>query len=239
VAAALLAVYLLWGSTYLGIRYAIDSLPPFTMAAARFVLAGGLLFLIVRLRSKSATNWRHWVSALVVGTLLLGVGNGAVVWAEQSVPSGVVAVVVSTSAIWMVVADRALFGVRLHWPQVAGIAVGLVGIVILANPQASVVPVIPALVLVVSAVSWGFGSVLSRRVPMPASVAMGNGMQMLMGGLVFVLIALVSTAIPLAVVAATGTVKRELHGAALEAVGERGERDRGRRSRGLTVVLAL
>ncbi len=189
-AAALLAVYILWGSTYLGIRYAIDSLPPFTMAAARFVLAGGLFFLIVRLRTGSPTKWQHWLGALVVGTLMLAIGNGAVVWAEQSVPSGVVAVVVSTSAIWMVVADRALFGVRLHWPQVAGIAVGLVGIVILANPQASVVPVVPALVLVVSAVSWGFGSVLSRRVPMPSSVAMGNGMQMLMGGLVFVLIAL-------------------------------------------------
>ncbi len=189
-AAALLAVYLLWGSTYLGIRYAIDSLPPFTMAAARFVLAGGLFFLIVRLRTKSATNRRHWLSALVVGTLLLGVGNGAVVWAEQTVPSGIVAVVVSTSAIWMVVSDRALFGVRLHWPQIAGIAVGLVGIVILANPRASAIPVIPAFVLVLSSVSWGFGSVLSRRLPMPSSVAMGNGMQILMGGLVFVLIAL-------------------------------------------------
>lgn len=190
--AALVTVYLLWGSTYLGIRYAIDSLPPFTMAMTRFALAGGLVFLVMRMRGAAAPRAGHWLGALLVGVLLLTAGNGAVVWSEQSVPSGIVAVVVSTSAIWMVVSDRALFGTRLRWPQILGSAVGLAGIVILANPRAGAVPLVPALVLVCSCVAWGFGSVISRRVPVPGDRLMGNGMQMLMGGLALALPALLA-----------------------------------------------
>src|SRR5690348_5650419 len=109
IALALVAVYFFWGSTFLGIRYAIDTLPPFLMAGIRFILAGLILFAITRLRGQVG-SWRGWVAAVGTGVVMLVAGNGSVVWAEQSVPSGLVALTVSTSPIWMVLADRVFFG---------------------------------------------------------------------------------------------------------------------------------
>ena len=98
VALALAAVYVVWGSTYLAILFAIDSIPPFTMAGARFTIAGTLLYGLMRARGQPAPARRHWGSAILVGALLLGVGSGGVTWAEQRVPSGVAALIVAPAA---------------------------------------------------------------------------------------------------------------------------------------------
>ncbi len=182
--AALLAVYLFWGSTFLGIRLAIDSIPPFLMAGFRFVLAGVILFTFARLRGAPAPTVRNWRGAFLVGLLLLGVGNGAVVWAELTVPTGLVALLVSTSPLWMVLLDRVFFGGHISWPQGLGIVVGLAGVAILANPTAAGAPLVPIAVLVVSSLSWAAGTLLSRSAAMPSSTTLANGMEMLAGGLV-------------------------------------------------------
>jgi drug/metabolite transporter (DMT)-like permease len=181
---ALLAVYLFWGSTFLGIRIAIDSIPPFLMAGTRFMLAGAILFAFARLRGAPAPTGRQWLSGLAVGTLLLGIGNGAVVWAEQSVPTGLVALTVSTAPLWMVLIDRVFFGGQISWPQAAGIGVGLAGVAILANPSGAGVAFLPVAVLVTSSISWAAGTLLSRTSGLPSSTTLANGMEMLTGGLV-------------------------------------------------------
>src|SRR5512133_4117381 len=104
VAAALLAVYIIWGSTYLAIRFAIETLPPFLFAAARFLIAGSALFLWRLARGERAAPVQ-WRSAAIVGLFLLGGGNGSVVWAEQRVPSGLTAVLIATVPLWMVLID--------------------------------------------------------------------------------------------------------------------------------------
>ncbi len=188
---ALVAVYLFWGSTYLGIRFAIDSLPPFLMAATRFALAGAILFTFAKLRGHASPTWRHWLSALGIGFLLLGAGNGAVVWAEQTVPSGLVAVTVSSSPIWMVLIDRVFSGGRVTWPQAAGVGLGLAGIFVLVNPSTAVIPLLPTVVLLASSVAWAAGTLYTRHAPLPASASMANGMEMLMGALVLAVVAAV------------------------------------------------
>lgn len=190
--AALLAVYLFWGSTFLGIRLAIDSIPPFLMVGFRFLLAGAILFIFARLRGAPAPTAGNWRGAFLVGLLLLGIGNGAVVWAELTVPTGLVALLVSTSPLWMVLLDRVFFGGHIAWPQALGIVVGLAGVAILANPTAAGATLIPVVVLVLSSLSWAAGTLLSRTAAMPRSTTLANGMEMLAGGLVLLVMGLAS-----------------------------------------------
>ena len=158
-------VYVVWGSTYLGIALAIETIPPLLSAAGRFLLAGGILYLIARRveRSTARPDARQWAFALLTGTLLLSIGNGGVTWAEQSVPTGVAALVIASIPLWIVVLDRLFFGARLTWRAVLGVAVGFAGIAVLVNPAASG-RIDPAggLVLLFAAVGWASGTVLSR-----------------------------------------------------------------------------
>jgi drug/metabolite transporter (DMT)-like permease len=181
-------VYFFWGSTFLGIRYALDTLPPFLMAGVRFLLAGLILLAITRWRGQIFGSWRSWLAAAGTGVVMLVAGNGSVVWTEQFVPSGLVALTVSTSPIWMVLADRAFFGTRLRWPAIAGIGIGLLGIVILVNPSTAVIPLVPTLVLVLSSLGWATGTLLSRTAAMPKSTLLMNSLQMLGGAAAFLLI---------------------------------------------------
>jgi drug/metabolite transporter (DMT)-like permease len=190
IAAALIAVYFFWGSTYLGIRYALDSLPPFLMAGARFVLAALVLLGFAYWRRAARATWRQWAAAAGTGIVMLVAGNGAVVWAEQTVPIGLVALTVSTSPILMVVGDRIFFGNRITWPAALGIGIGLAGIVVLVNPSTAVVPLLPTAVLLVSSGGWAVGTILSRSRAMPESTTLGNGIQMLGAGAAFLVIAL-------------------------------------------------
>jgi drug/metabolite transporter (DMT)-like permease len=189
VVAALATVYVVWGSTYLGIALAIETLPPLLMAGARFLLAGALLYAVARrLDGGSARpDVRQWRAALLTGVLLLAVGNGGVSWAEQTVPTGVAALVIATIPLWVVVLDRVFFGARLTWRAVLGVAIGFAGVAVLVDP-AGPGGVDPAggLVLVLAAVGWACGTLLSRGQTLTAPPLVAAGMQMLAGGAVLV-----------------------------------------------------
>jgi drug/metabolite transporter (DMT)-like permease/mannose-6-phosphate isomerase-like protein (cupin superfamily) len=187
VIAAFAAIYIIWGSTYLAIRIGVQTLPPFLMASSRFLIAGGLLFALVRRSAMERPTWAHWRSAAVVGGLLLLGGNGLVTWAEQTVPSGVAALLVTTVPIWMVL---------LHWmrrdgarPTLAeglGVILGFVGVILLigGNDLGDGTPLdrLGALALVLASLSWAFGSLHARRAALPKSPLLATSMQMLCGG---------------------------------------------------------
>ena len=181
---AFAAVYIVWGSTYLFIKYAIETLPPFLMGAGRFVIAGTLLYALARWRGARGATLGDWKSAAVTGVLMLGVGNGAVVWSEQAVPSGVVALIVSTVPIWVVLIDWLRpRGVRPRLPVFAGLALGLIGMVILIGPKAIIgqghVDELGALVLLVGSLSWAFGTILSKGSKRSGSPLVYSALQML------------------------------------------------------------
>ena len=164
---AFAAVYFIWGSTYLFIKYGIETIPPFLLGASRFLVAGLLLYALARWRGAPRPSLRDWRSAAITGVLMLGLGNGAVVWAEQTVASGVVALIVSTVPIWIVLMDWLRpRGVRPRLPVFAGLLLGLVGMVILIGPRAIIgeghVDEIGALVLFIGSLGWALGSILVR-----------------------------------------------------------------------------
>ncbi len=189
IALALLAVYVIWGSTYLAILFAIDTIPPLTMAGIRFLVAGGLLYGLLRLRGYPAPTKVHWVSAAIIGTLLLGFGNGGVTWAEQRVPSGVAALILAGTPAWMVILDWLRPGGRRPGRRVvAGVLLGLAGIAVLVlaggDPRADGIDPIGVIVVLASSVSWAVGSILSRFLRVPASAMQVTAMQMIAAGAV-------------------------------------------------------
>jgi drug/metabolite transporter (DMT)-like permease len=195
--AAFAAIYVLWGSTYLAILFAIETLPPFWMAASRFLIAGALLYVWARWRGAPAPSRRHWRGAATVGALLLLGGNGGVVWAEQRVPSGLAALLVATVPLWMVMLDGVGRGWRRPPLQVmAGIAIGLGGVALLVGPGTlaggHAVDPLGAAVLVLASLSWASGSLYARRAPLPSSPLLGTAMEMLGGGLFLVVAGLVA-----------------------------------------------
>jgi drug/metabolite transporter (DMT)-like permease len=185
--AAFAVVYLVWGSTYLAIRYAIMSLPPLLMAGARFLVAGAALYAWLRLRGRARRPTRgEWQWAGLAGVLMLACGNGAVVWAEQRVSSGVVALVVASVALWVVVIEWVRPGGRRPGALVAtGVVLGLVGIGVLVGPGqlgTGGVDPLAAAVLGLASLSWAGGSLLARGPRMPRPTLLGAAMQMLVGG---------------------------------------------------------
>jgi drug/metabolite transporter (DMT)-like permease len=195
VVAAFAAVYVIWGSTYLAIRFAIETIPPFLMAGARFLIAGGVLYGWLRARGVERPTRVNWVAATVVGGLLLLGGNGAVVWAEQRVPSGIASLLAATVPLWMVLLDWiGPKGTRPGAWVSAGIALGLAGIVLLVGPGtfAGGAPIdhVGAAALVLGSLAWAAGSLYARRGRLPASPLLGTAMQMLAGGALLVVTAL-------------------------------------------------
>lgn len=194
---AFLAVYLIWGSTYLAIRFVIESLPPFFMAGTRFVLAGLVLYAWVRLRGGSVKETRsQWGTAFVVGGLMLMGGHGAVVWAEQWVPSGLVSLLVSTVPLWMVFSDWLW---NKHKPDVrvvAGLVLGFLGVILLAGGVESLgvssVDAIGAVIVVFGAFLWANGSLYSRSVKLPSSPLLATAMEMIAGGTLLLVASLVT-----------------------------------------------
>jgi drug/metabolite transporter (DMT)-like permease len=196
VLAAFVALYIIWGSTYLAILFAIETIPPFLMAGIRFLVAGSILYVWGRARGAARPVRREWVAASVVGGLLLLGGNGAVVWAEQRVPSGAAALLVATVPLWMVVLDWLRpGGVRPTGRVVLGLAVGFAGLGLLVGPSdlgGGSIDVIGALVLVIGSLSWASGSIYARGAKLPSSPLLVNGMEMLAGGVLLVLAGLVT-----------------------------------------------
>jgi drug/metabolite transporter (DMT)-like permease len=184
---ALAAVYLIWGSTYIGIRIALEGFPPLLMAGLRFVLAGSILYGALRARGAPRPRLVEWRSSLLVGTLLVG-ANACVSVAEQWVSSGVAAVAIASVPLWVAL-FAGLFG---RWPsrgEWLGLAVGLAGVALLQSGGELRASPAGALVLTLSCVSWALGSIWSRRLPLPEGM-MASAAQMLAGGAVLLALAL-------------------------------------------------
>ena len=184
---AFAAVYLVWGSTYLAIRFAIETLPPFLMAGVRFVIAGALLYGVARVRGAARPTAAHWKAAALVGGLLLLGGNGAVVWAQQTVPSGVASLLVAIVPCWMVLIEWLRpRGNAPTVPILLGLALGMTGLVLLIGPESLIgggrVELVGALVLAFGSLSWASGSVLSQHIRLPDDAFLTTAMEMLAGG---------------------------------------------------------
>jgi len=192
--AALLVVWLVWGSTYIAIRVADESLPPLAMAGTRYLIAGSLLFPIARrgggpqLRAADRPGMRQWLAMAAVGTLLLALGNGAASYAEKSLPAGLTALLIATVPIWMVLADKVINGRSIPRSGWAALIVGVAGVAILARPPAHG-SIFPVLIVLGGSLCWGSGSVLAGRLPAPARPLLGSAMEMLTGGAVLAVIA--------------------------------------------------
>ncbi|HLV61430.1 MAG TPA: EamA family transporter [Fredinandcohnia sp.] len=190
---ALGVVYVVWGSTYLAIRFAVESLPPFSMAAVRFLVAGALLYGWARLGGAPKPHATHWRSAALVGLLLLLGGNGAVVWAQQSIDSSMAALLVTTTPLWMVLYAWALYGQRPSGGVLLGVLLGFGGTALLIGPGTlGEDELLPALVVVGGAASWALGSVLGQRIERVPQPLLGSGMEMLVGGVGLLLLGIAS-----------------------------------------------
>lgn len=192
-AAALAVVYVVWGSTYLGIAEAERGLPPLLMLAIRFLVAGAILFGWAWRRGDLAAarpGRREWAAAAVVGGLLLVVETGAVAFSEKHLATGLSALIVASVPLFMVVIDRAFFGVRIPLMAAAGILAGLAGVALLTGAGGNVDP-LWALVLLGGALVWAGGSAYARVAPLPKPHVLSAGMQMLAAG---AMLAVLSTA---------------------------------------------
>jgi len=185
--ASLVAVYVLWGSTYFAMRVAVmGGLPPYVMGGARFVAAGGVLYAFLRARGAPSPTLREWRGAAVVGGLFFAGGNGPIAIAEQHVSSGLAAVVVATMPVWTMIFST-FWGERPSRTDVIALLVGFAGVAILASGSELRGEPWAALLLLFSPACWALGSLSSRRVALPAG-AMAAAAQMLVGGVVMLAI---------------------------------------------------
>jgi drug/metabolite transporter (DMT)-like permease len=193
---ALVVVWVVWGSTYLAIRVGVRTLPPFTLAAVRYVIAGAILLPVgwrsgtPEQRATDRPGPRQWAAMLLLGALLPAAGNGVVSWAELRLPSGVAALLVGTVPLWMVLADAVL---RRRMPQATkwlALSMGIVGVALLSGGGSSF-PVASSIAVLLAAMSWGTGSVLQNRLPVPARPLLMAAMEMLCGGVVCAVVSLV------------------------------------------------
>ncbi|QJR36994.1 drug/metabolite exporter YedA [Gemmatimonas groenlandica] len=179
-----LIIYVVWGSTYLAIHWGVETIPPFGMGAVRFLTAGSMLYSWCRFRGAKKPTSSQWKASAVIGTMLLFVGNGAVSWASQRVPSGLTSVLVATVPLWLVLCEL-WQGKRPDLIKVIGVLIGLAGVALLVMPTgtatATVDPV-GAVVLALGSLSWTIGSLYSRTARQSESPALAIAMQMLVGG---------------------------------------------------------
>ena len=198
--AAFAAVYIFWGSTYLAIKYAIETLPPFIMASARFIISGGILLIWARFaKDYERPKAVHWKTSFIVGTLLLLGGNGGVVYAERHISSSLAALLVATEPFWIVLLSWLwLKGTRPNWKVALGLAVGFCGVWLLIGGQPSNIEnggsaqLLGAFVVIFSTICWATGSIYGLRSPVPKSSLQTAGMQMFAGGLVLLFVSLIS-----------------------------------------------
>jgi drug/metabolite transporter (DMT)-like permease len=194
---AFAAVYIIWGSTYLAIRFAIETIPPFLMAGSRFLIAGAMLYFYARLNGAPRPSAKHIKSTSMIGILLLVGGNGGVVWAEQLIPSGITALIITIEPLWVVlILWFTKEGKTPSWHVWLGILMGITGIIILIGMQdlsnVRNINITGFIVLQCATLSWALGSVYSSKADLPSSSIMTTGLQMFIGGLVLVAISFFS-----------------------------------------------
>jgi len=177
---SLLSLYTLWGGTYLGMRIALEGFPPFFVAGFRQLIAGIILYVFLRLRGAARPTRAQWLGAAIVGGLLLVIGNGGVVFAEQWVSTGLAALALGAIPLWTALFSG-LFG---RWPRPiewGGLAIGFAGLVLLNLENGLTANPVGAIILFISPIGWALGSILSQRLPSPKGL-MASAAQMLVGG---------------------------------------------------------
>ena len=193
----LLTIYLVWGSTYLAIRIAIETLPPFLMAGTRFLTAGVLLYGWTRWRGAAKPSKVHWAWATLLGGLLLLGGNGLVTWAEGTVPSGLACLIITTVPLWMVLLEAIRPGGTKPTLKVwLGLLLGFTGVSILVGPDGftggGLIDPLGALALLLASLSWAIGSITSRRAVHPPSPLQATSLQMICGGALLFIVSLLN-----------------------------------------------
>jgi len=191
--AGMLSIYIVWGSSYLAMRFAVQTIPPFLMAGTRFLLAGGFLLALRFLRGDRMPTLRQWRSAAIIGMFLLLGGNGLVVWAEQTVPSGITALLIGATPLWLVLLEGIFCRRKPSLPVLAGVLIGLAGMVILIGPSQLTglhgdIDLLGGLAILLGALSWAAGSLYSRTADLPDSPLLYNGMEMFSAGLALLLL---------------------------------------------------
>ena len=197
--AAFFAVYVFWGSTYLAIKYTIETLPPFLMAGTRFAFAGAILFVSARFtKDYERPKFEHWKTAAIVGTFLLLGGNGAVVLASHYIPSSMTALLVATEPLFVVMLSWLWLGnARPNWRVAAGLLVGFVGVYLLITGKSGGIDAggygqwIGYGAVIFGALSWATGSIYGLRATTPKSSLLTAGMQMLAGSVSLFIVGLI------------------------------------------------
>ncbi len=194
---ALIALYIVWGSTYLAIRFAVESIPPFMSAGLRFLISGAILLVWRRAAGDTPPTRNQWKSLTIVGVLLLLGGNGLVSFAEQRIASGIAALIVGTVPLWLVLIEALRpGGVKPNWQAILGLLIGFGGIYLLIGPSELTgrlqFDMIGTLAVVAASFIWSIGSIYSRGADVPKSTLMMTGGEMLMGSLSLFLVSALS-----------------------------------------------
>lgn len=186
------AVWLIWGSTYLGVRVLVQTVPPFFGMGSRFLVAGIIVLLFLRARGVAYPESAEWRAALIGGVMMVAAGNGAVAYTEQTVPSNLVALTVALMPAWMILFDWFLNGVIPRRTTLIGLALGFAGVAILIGPRgvlgAGEISLVGAATVTAGSMSWALGSILTRRAARPRSIMMGTAAQMISGGAALLLV---------------------------------------------------
>jgi drug/metabolite transporter (DMT)-like permease len=191
---AFAAIYIIWGTTYLAMRVAVESIPPFTVASTRFLLAGIGTFVYLRLTGVPRPSFTNWKSAALIGCLLLVGGNGMVMVAIQRIPSGIAALIVATTPLWMTIFDWLFYeGPKPTGRVITGLALGTAGIGLLMSPDvlwsSGDTLHLPSMLLVIAAtISWSIGSLQSRHVNLPKNIFMTTALESICGGFVLLML---------------------------------------------------
>jgi len=195
---ALIALYIVWGSTYLGIRIAVETLPPFLHGAIRFLVSGLILFFWRRSAGDPIPTMSNWKATAIVGTFLLVGGNGLVSLAEKTVPSGVAALVIATSPFWLVLFESfRAGGAKPTWLSIAGLVIGFGGVFLLIGPAEITgahepIESFGAILLLIAPILWSLGSIYGKGADLPKSTLMSTGMQMLAGAVALFIVSVVT-----------------------------------------------
>lgn len=195
---ALITLYIVWGSTYFGIKVAIETIPPFFHAALRFLVSGLILLAWQKAAGQAMPTRKQWISTAIIGTLLLLGGNGLVAFAEQFIPSGIAALIIATVPLWLVIMEAVRpGGIKPNWQAIVGLVIGFIGIFILAGPaeisgsQSELNPLGVA-VLFTAAVLWALGSVYSKSADLPKASLVTTGAEMVMGSISLIIVSLLT-----------------------------------------------
>ena len=188
-------IYLVWGSTYLAIAFAIQTIPPFLTIGTRFIVAGLVLVLFLKARGIKSANLKQALNASLVGILTLGLGTGLVAWAEQYISSGMAALLITAVAFWMVILDWIMLkGGAPNRYVIGGLVLGLCGILLLVGPEVatglSSTSGVAVIAVMIATMSWSVGSLQSKMIEMPGNIFMSSAVQMLAGGVAVTLIGL-------------------------------------------------